>query len=103
MATPSRPDPDQRQSGDAGYHRVQREAGKVRPFAWWWIVVLVAIALIVWWGGWGGHLGATTTQSASTSTAARRGTGPQPGAAAGQLAAKSGVVDQPANQPHNPR
>ena len=103
MTSPSNKDPNQRQSGDLGYKRVQGEVGRGRAFAWWWIVVLVAIALIVWWGGWGRHTGPTSTQSSGTAPVARRGIGSQPGASAGQPASKSGVTDQSANTPHNPR
>lgn len=54
MASPQlKPDPSQRPSGDLGLHRVEREVGKGRAFAWWWIFVLVVIAAIVWWAGWG--------------------------------------------------
>jgi len=102
MATPSRKDPEQRPASDLGLNRVEREVGKGRPFAWWWIVVLVAIALIVWWGGWGRGSHPTTTQPANNG-AAVHGTGPQPGASAGQPAPRSGTTDQAANAPHNPR
>lgn len=103
MATPSRQDPEPRPPNDAGYSRVENQVGKGRPFAWWWIVVLVAIALIVWWGGWGRGSGPTTTQPANRGAAAAHGMGPQPGASAGQPSPKSGVTNQAANTPHNPR
>lgn len=102
MATPSGQNPHPRPPDDAGYSRVQAEVGKGRPFAWWWIVVLVVIAFIVWWGGWGRKSGPTTAQPSSQGTAAH-GMGPQPGASAGQPAPKSGVTNQAANAPHNPR
>lgn len=102
MASPSKQDPNQRPPDDLGYKRVENQVGKGRAFGWWWIFVLVAIALIVWWGGWGRHSGPTTAQPANT-PAARTGMGPQPGASAGQPASKSGVTDQSANVPHNPR
>jgi hypothetical protein len=60
MASPLRPDPNERQRSyeELERERIAREQMNRRgygtgAFAWWWIFWIIVIALAVWWAGWG--------------------------------------------------
>jgi len=60
MASPLRPDPNERQRPNEqlereriARERMNRRGYGAGAFAWWWIFWIIVIALAVWWAGWG--------------------------------------------------
>lgn len=55
MASPLRPDPEERRREyeELERERMERRAAAGAGFAWWWVFWIVIIALAIWWAGWG--------------------------------------------------